>query len=164
VEALRRVLAGEAMTTINEFKGVVFETRWMPTTDADGAVTGAIGVSSDITERRRAEEERTALERRTHEALDALLAMAGVLVGEDTQPATTDTEPRQGMRAVGRRLAELTRNVLGCRRVTRSPSSGCRPNRKMHCGQASRGRASRTREATAPWSPACGPASWCCWI
>src|SRR5262249_30984924 len=62
VESLKRTLSGEAATTVNRYEGLVFETHWMPTRDADGTVTGAIGVSSDITERAGADEERLRLQ------------------------------------------------------------------------------------------------------
>jgi hypothetical protein len=41
VAALKRTLAGEAATTVERYKDLVFETQWMPTRDADGTVTGA---------------------------------------------------------------------------------------------------------------------------
>lgn len=58
VAAMERALAGEGATTIDRYRSFVFETRWTPVFDEDGAVSGVIGVSSDITERSRIEEER----------------------------------------------------------------------------------------------------------
>jgi PAS domain S-box-containing protein len=52
----RRALAGEALTTTLERRGVVLETRWTPVRDAAGAVSGAISVATDITARHQAEE------------------------------------------------------------------------------------------------------------
>ncbi len=51
----RRALAGEPHTSTSTVRGVALETHWMPLRDDGGAVSGAIGVSTDITERRRAE-------------------------------------------------------------------------------------------------------------
>ncbi len=83
----------------------------------------------DVTERRR-------LERRTSEALDALLAMAEALVSVDTSskddaanvPEGDDDAARIRMQVVAQRLAELTRQVLGCERVSLTvvePATGC---------------------------------------
>jgi PAS domain S-box-containing protein len=58
VAAIRRALAGESLVTVNETRGAVFQ-RWLEAThDADGRVTGVIGVSMDVTERHLAEQER----------------------------------------------------------------------------------------------------------
>lgn len=55
LENHRRALAGEAFTDIVEDHGVVFESRYSPVRDGYGRVTGVIGVSTDVTERHRAE-------------------------------------------------------------------------------------------------------------
>ncbi|GAG42758.1 unnamed protein product, partial [marine sediment metagenome] len=57
IENLRRALAGEAVTTTLELAGVAFEARYAPIRDRDGRITGGIGVATDITERKRMEEE-----------------------------------------------------------------------------------------------------------
>jgi diguanylate cyclase len=48
-------LAGEEHTALSTVRDVVLETRWTPVHDERGHVTGVIAVSTDITERRRAE-------------------------------------------------------------------------------------------------------------
>ncbi len=55
--AIRRALGGEAHTAVAQIAGGVFETRYTPVHDADGVVTGVIGVSMDVTARWRMEEE-----------------------------------------------------------------------------------------------------------
>jgi PAS domain S-box-containing protein len=53
----RRVLNGEAFTAVVEGpEDTAFETRYRPLRDAEGKITGMIGLSLDITERKRAEE------------------------------------------------------------------------------------------------------------
>lgn len=54
--------------------------------DGDGRIVGAVAVYRDVTERRR-------LERRTAEVLDALLAMARTLVGDDEGDGSAATIP-----------------------------------------------------------------------
>jgi len=133
VAVMRRVLAGEEATTVNRFKGLVFETRWTPLRDESGALTGAIGVSADITERTRAEAERGRMERRTQEALEALLSMAQAVVDvrddDDEERPERVAAPLVEARAVGQRLVELARRVLGCQRasiIAIDPSTGLR--------------------------------------
>ena len=113
-----RVLAGEVLTG-GASQDVVFRGRngvevWLnvsgaPIQDETGAIVGAVVVDRDVTDRRQ-------LERRTHDALEALLAMAEALVqlpAEETPP----DERAEGALAVARQLADLTRRVLGCSRV-----------------------------------------------
>jgi two-component system, cell cycle sensor histidine kinase and response regulator CckA len=54
---LRRALAGEAFVGVADLNGANFQTWYSPTFDADGAVTGVLGVAIDITERRQLEEQ-----------------------------------------------------------------------------------------------------------
>lgn len=58
--------------------------------------------------------ERRRIERRTHDSLEALLEMAGTIVGS----APGGREPADDIREVARRVAALTRRVLGCARVS----------------------------------------------
>ncbi len=53
---VRRALAGETFSSTVELFGVVFESWYSPVRGRDGTVEGVIGVGTDITERRRAEE------------------------------------------------------------------------------------------------------------
>src|SRR2546426_918920 len=72
VADVRRALAGEAFSSVVEGYGIVFEASYTPIPDRDGTVTGVIGVGTDITERRKAEE---AL-RRSEESSRALVQHA----------------------------------------------------------------------------------------
>jgi PAS domain S-box-containing protein len=53
----RRVLAGESFTSVVSIGDVVVETWYSPLRDDRGSVTGGIGVSLDVTTRRRLEEQ-----------------------------------------------------------------------------------------------------------
>jgi two-component system cell cycle sensor histidine kinase/response regulator CckA len=54
-ERARRALAGESVAYSLEFQGRAYEAKLTPQRNERGAVIGAIGVSLDVTERRRAE-------------------------------------------------------------------------------------------------------------
>ncbi len=80
-----------------------------PLTDEAGAITGAIAVSRDVTERRR-------LERRTQEALDALVALT-----EDVVRVPPLTQQSSGaVNEIGDRLVALVRRVFDCDMVVMS--------------------------------------------
>ncbi len=86
----------------------------MPVYDNEGRIVRAVMIFRDVTARRD-------LERRTHEALNALLAMAEALVltpatvGAGEPPLLSESVAED---LVAKRLAELTCDVLGCRRVS----------------------------------------------
>lgn len=67
----RRVLAGETFTGAVTLGNVVVETRYSPLRDHQGSVTGAIGVSLDVTERQAAQETLRASEQRLQTIIDA---------------------------------------------------------------------------------------------
>lgn len=80
-----------------------------PLRDESGAIVGGMSVLVDITERKQ-------LERRTQDALDALLRMAEALVRTDTDAADIWPMGRPAVTAspVGQRIVELTRRVVNC--------------------------------------------------
>ncbi|MGH9469538.1 MAG: PAS domain S-box protein [Terriglobia bacterium] len=55
--ALRKALAGEVITAVQQIGDLCYEGQVAPVRDASGSVTGLIGVALEITERRRSEEE-----------------------------------------------------------------------------------------------------------
>jgi PAS domain S-box-containing protein len=55
MENARRALAGEPVYNVTEVRGRTLETWISPVRGPDGAVSGALGVSTDVTDRRRAE-------------------------------------------------------------------------------------------------------------
>ncbi len=62
VENVHRALAGARFSATAEVDGRVFETWYAPLVDQLGAITGVICVATDITARKRAEEEQLAFE------------------------------------------------------------------------------------------------------
>lgn len=81
-----------------------------PIYDAHGAIVGAVVALMDITERQR-------LNERTRQALDGFLAITQSLVGASGDEVGKDASAKGNDQPITRRLAELTRNVLGCSRV-----------------------------------------------
>lgn len=77
-----------------------------PLRDGQGNIIGGVLVTRDVTERRAAES-------RTRSLLVALLAMAEALVSPAAPAVDTP-----GMDPAARRLAELTRDALGCERIS----------------------------------------------
>lgn len=81
-----------------------------PMRDAQGEVIGAVVIARDVTEFRFSEQ-------RTHEILAALLQMAQITVQGTVLQSAASPEHLFSSRRVGQRLAELTRQVLGCHRL-----------------------------------------------
>jgi len=120
---MARVLRGEVMTggqTLDllvrtlDGREVALNATGAPVYDALGRVDGGVVIFREVTERR-------AVERRTHAALDALLAMARALVRgpelAEEQEGSEEPDDLASLRAVGYQLIELARNVLNCSHV-----------------------------------------------
>jgi PAS domain S-box-containing protein len=119
-----RLLQGETLAGTDllvkslDGRELVVNVSGAPIRDVHGHYSGCVEVFRDVTERRR-------LEQRTREALNALVAMAEAMV-QEPQPADAaalaDETSLLSAEAVppgaAKRLAELTRSVLGCRRVS----------------------------------------------
>jgi len=75
----RRALAGETLTSIVEVGDLVYESHYSPLQDKNGEVIGMVGVSTDITERKRMEEalkeSRDYLKRLTDSMWDAVFSV-----------------------------------------------------------------------------------------
>jgi PAS domain S-box-containing protein len=90
----RRALAGESFIYDNEVAGIHYETRYKPVFNESGALTGTIGIATDITERRRYHERlETELERTRGQLLQVeRLATLGTLaagVGHELRNIST---------------------------------------------------------------------------
>jgi signal transduction histidine kinase/PAS domain-containing protein len=113
---VRRALHGEILTgahavdiVLRSLDGREWEANISaaPVRDAAGRISGVVTVFRDVTERR-------ALERRSAEVVQALLAMANTFVLAADDSAHPSEPPSSG---VARRLVELTQRVLGCATV-----------------------------------------------
>jgi PAS domain S-box-containing protein len=118
-----RVLRGEMLTGSNtvdfeigtlDGRDVLLNGSGAPVRDTDGQIVGGVLILRDVTERRRQEQ-------RMHKALNALLAMAETLVSAAPDSADDRTSEMAEMAEMAQRLADLTRTVLGCERVTIVP-------------------------------------------
>jgi signal transduction histidine kinase/PAS domain-containing protein len=112
---LNRVLRGEVLKgptavdqrlLVADGREVDVQVSGAPLRTPDGSIAGAVCVVRDVTERRE-------LERQTQATLSALLTMALSLVAEPPA-AGQDAGATASVFAASRRLARLTRTVLGC--------------------------------------------------
>jgi PAS domain S-box-containing protein len=123
-ENLRRALAGEDFTDVVDVGSLAFETRYTPLRDETGQVSGVIGIATDVSQRRRLEDET-----RQSQKLEALGRLAGGVAHDFNDTLTTilgyctllqhrqrgDTESRRCLtevRNAAERAAALTRQLL----------------------------------------------------
>ncbi len=123
--ATTRVLSGEILTdttavefTVRNLRGreLRIQLSGAPIRDQEGTIVGAINLCRDVTDRWK-------LEQRTQTALQALLTMVQAVVQLSQGSGEIDAqgegkESPAAARLVGQRLAELTRSVLDCQRVS----------------------------------------------
>ncbi len=116
---ISRILRGETLTgtgsvdlLVRSLNGREFQVSvsGAPVRDQAGQIIGAVSVFRDVTERRR-------LERRTQEALEALLETAHTLVQQSLPDAPALADGRGGLQMMARRLAALACKVLGSPRA-----------------------------------------------
>jgi PAS domain S-box-containing protein len=121
---LKRALAGEDFTDVVEIGTVAFETRYTPLHDETGLVVGVIGIATDVSQRRRIEDET-----RQSQKLEALARLAGGVAHDFNDSLTTilgyctllqhhqnaDAEAKRCLSEVqqaAERAAALTRQLL----------------------------------------------------
>jgi len=124
VADLRRALAGEAVTTVEEVGDLAFETRYTPQRNPAGDVVGVVGVATDITERRRLEAQLR--DSQLSEALGRLagsvandfgdllavvMGNAGLMLGR-LQKEHPLRHPAEEVQRAGARGAQLVRQLL----------------------------------------------------
>jgi PAS domain S-box-containing protein len=134
VDALRRVLAGETFSLEREFQGRLLSTYFEPVRDADGTVTGGLGVTTDITEQRR-------IERQLHAAREraALLADVSAALSRDL------LDPEALIRTTVRSLTNAVADV-GLAWVRTSDEQSLFPAAVWTCG------AERDSSSEPPWT------------
>ncbi len=109
-EVLTRQQSVDLIVQTHDGREMQVNNAGAPIYDAQGTIIGAVEVVRDVTEQRR-------LQQHTSDTLNALLAMAEELVQPpDQAPAGKCAAPEANL--VARRLAELTRSVLGCQYVS----------------------------------------------
>jgi PAS domain S-box-containing protein len=120
----RRVLDGEAFTTVVRVRDADVETWYSPLRDDGGAVTGAIGVSLDVTIRRRLERQYLQAQKMeavgelsagiAHDFNNLLVAIGGYaeLVMDSLDMSDARREDLLEVRKAAERAALLTRQLL----------------------------------------------------
>lgn len=91
-----------------------------PLYNREGELVAALCICRDVTERRK-------LEQRTHDALDALLAMAEALVMDGDEEGPAERSRGGNTRGIALRMVKLTSRVLNCPRISMfliDPASG----------------------------------------
>ncbi len=102
--------AVDAILRTNDGRDIRLNISGAPLRDQEGEIVGAVALLRDVTQRRE-------LERRTRDALQALLAMAETLVQTPVDAPITPAPLPAGASDVARRLAELACSVLSCQVV-----------------------------------------------
>ena len=97
LEYIQRALSGDSFTTLVDLDGITFETHYAPIIAATGEITGVIGVASDVTERKRAEE---AL-RESEERLRTVVTNASVILFAIDRDGTITLSEGRGLEALG---------------------------------------------------------------
>jgi PAS domain S-box-containing protein len=130
VRDLQRALAGEEFSAEHTIDNAVLETHYRPLRDKQGRLAGTVGVSIDITARRRAEEERAKMQAQLLQAqkleslgvlaggiahdfnnlLTSILGNASVALANPSAPSTA--ERLEDIVLIARRAAELARQML----------------------------------------------------
>lgn len=109
-EVLRGASAEDVFVRAADGREIVLNASGAPVRDSEGNIVGGVLIRRDVTERRR-------LEQQTREALTALMAMAEALVGDVGRQSNQYQSP-SASQAVADRIANLSRAVMGCERVT----------------------------------------------
>ena len=129
--SIRRALAGEETVATVHVAGRVYETVYQTLRDAAGQITGLLGISTDITERYRAEDERMQLQAQLLQVqkLESLGLLAGGIAHDFNNILTAilgsasaallrlpadhaAASDVQSVIAAARRAADLTRQML----------------------------------------------------
>ncbi|HXF51048.1 MAG TPA: diguanylate cyclase, partial [Dehalococcoidia bacterium] len=103
VRNVERALAGEAVTSVERFRDLFLEARYVPVRDADGAIAGVIGVALDVTEREQAFRSLQASEAR----LRAVVSNAPIVLFAIDRDGTFTLSEGKGLEALGLRAGQV---------------------------------------------------------
>lgn len=109
-KTLKGATAMDCLTHTLDGRELYANVNGAPIYDEAGKIIGAIAISRDVTARK-------LLERRTREALDALMAMAKVLVQTQELTLSPTSSTLSTRHIAGQHLVELVQRVLDCKRV-----------------------------------------------
>jgi signal transduction histidine kinase/ActR/RegA family two-component response regulator len=121
---VRRALAGTPCSGLVEDQGRFFQTTYSPIHDAEGRLTGAIGVAMDVTEQRRLEQRRRQQQKMeslgvlaggiAHDFNNILYAMDGfaALAAKEVREHPTASECLAEMRTAVQRAVALVERIL----------------------------------------------------
>lgn len=123
LDAYRRALKGETVTSVVSVSGLMFETRYAPQLDWGGKVTGVLGVATDVTEPYRCllskDEFLSVVSHELRTPLSSAAGWAAMLREGELSPAETE----KALEVVCRNLADLKR-LIGELRDASSAATG----------------------------------------
>ncbi|OGO50406.1 MAG: hypothetical protein A2148_02015 [Chloroflexi bacterium RBG_16_68_14] len=103
LQNIRRALAGEAFSDTVDVAGLAFETHYAPIHEAHGQIAGVIGIATNVTERKRAEE---AL-RESEERLRTVVTNAEVILFALDRDGVFTLSEGKGLAALGLQPGEI---------------------------------------------------------
>ncbi|MFQ5707769.1 MAG: PAS domain S-box protein [bacterium] len=106
---VRRALSGESFTSVVEVNGVTFENKYSAIKDARGRVTGVVGVATDISDYKRAEEAKRQSEMRYQDLFDNSPDIYVILDPHGTVQGFN----RRGLKKLGFELKEILGKPFG---------------------------------------------------
>jgi signal transduction histidine kinase len=123
LDAYRRALKGETVTSVVPLQGLVFEVRYSPQLDWGGKVTGVLGVATDVTEPYRCilskDEFLSVISHELRTPLSSAAGWAALLSEGELNPAETG----KALEVVSRNLGEMKR-LIGELRDASSAATG----------------------------------------
>lgn len=123
LDAYRRALKGETVTSVASVQGLMFEARYAPQLDWGGKVTGVLGVATDVTEPYRCllskDEFLSVISHELRTPLSSAAGWAALLREGELNPAETE----KALEVVCRNLADIKR-LIGELRDVSSAATG----------------------------------------